>query len=205
MFAKGLFTNIVLIAISVGIFLTYLRPTFTLIEADQDSIAQYETERSKIQSVNARLNQLASAADQLSRDDRDRLYTYLPNEVDTVAVQRDLLLIAEMVGIELTTLSVSGEEQLEVAPVLDESGEVEMERSKLVPHHFDLAFIASYEDIKEFLSLLEQNHYPLQVSALSISGVSEESVEEVGVIPIGSLNAALTVTTYSLTMQEDAY
>ncbi len=208
MFAKGLFTNILLVAVSIGIFITYLQPTFAVIETDQDSIAKYEEELTKVQSVNARLNQLASVADQLSIDDRDRLYTYLPNEIDSVAVQRDLFLMAESVGIDLVGLaSAVGPEGQPEAPLPEDAEAAQLERSQLVPHHFEIEFVASYDVLKSFLATLEQNHYPLQVSALTISAGTEAEDDngEGTTLSVGDLTVAMTVSTYSLTMQESAY
>ncbi len=204
MFAKGLFTNLVLIIVSVGIFFTYLQPNFNSIRTDQDVIAQYQQERSKVQMVNARLNELASAADQLSIDERNRMYTYLPNEVDEVAVQRDILLIAESMGIDLTTLSYAG--RVGVTPVVDESGEVQSTRSSLIPHQFNVAFSVTYDQFKEFLGLLEQSNYPLHVSGLTVSGSAAESADSDDSSTADStLGITMTITTYAIEMQENAY
>ncbi len=204
MFAKGLFTNLVLIIVSVGIFFTYLQPNFSSIRTDQDVIAQYQQERSKVQMVNARLNELATAADQLSIDERNRMYTYLPNEVDEVAVQRDILLIAESMGIDLTTLSYAG--RAAAAPVVDESGAAQPIRSSLIPHQFNVAFSVTYDQFKEFLSLLEQNNYPLHISDLTVSASAAESADSGDSSTTdGTLGIAMTITTYAIEMQENAY
>lgn len=208
MFAKGLFTNLLLIAISVGIFITYLRPTFAEIETDQDSVALYEQELTKVQSVNARLNQLASEADQLATDDRQRMYTYLPNEIDTIAVQRDLYLMAETVGVTLVGLAAvteGGDGYQAEAPAAEMAEGTPLERSLLVPHTFEIEFSASYDLLKSFLSALEQNHYPLHVSALNITSSPSGSEDEEAALAAGELRITMSLTTYALSMQESAY
>jgi hypothetical protein len=197
---NGLFANLLIIAISVGIFITYLRPTFAVVEANQDSITQYENEVTKVQTVNARLAKLESDADQLTSDDRNRMYTYLPNEVDIVAVQRDIYLMAQAVGIKLQDLSAA--EGVTTPP--PEDGSV-AERSQLLPYQFEVQFAASYDDIKKFLAALEQNHYPLHVSSLTIGGNSGSSEEETENLTAGMLTVTMTVTTYALVMNESAY
>jgi hypothetical protein len=204
MFPKNLFTNIFLIALSVGIFFTYLKPTFARIEADQNLIAQYRDELTKVQSVNARLDQLADKAKQLSSEDRDRMYTYLPNEVDTVTVQRDVLLIAKSVGISLTGLSApdTGEGGEVSTPTEADGGEVE--RSLLRSYDITVNFAASYDVLKKFLAALEQSHYPLHVSALSISAEAGQTTAG-SARSAGDLGVAMTITTYAMEMLESAY
>jgi hypothetical protein len=202
MFPKNLFTNLVLIALSVGIFLTYLKPTFELIGKDQDLIAQYRDELTKVKSVNARLDQLASAANQISNEDRDRMNTYLPNQIDTVSIQRDILLIAESVGIDIGGISAPDSAGGSSAGTSAESSEAgRVERSLLVPHEVTVEFAASYSLLKSFLAALEQSNYPLHVSALNISTEATETGDRLA-RAAGDLSVTMTVITYTLSMLE---
>lgn len=213
MIPQGLFTQIALIILSVGILFTYVHPKFEEISANQDSIAAYREEQQKVSAVNATLSALSAKANSLSPDDQSRLDTYLPNSVDGIAVQRDLLFIAEEAEIELTSLAYASDSTASGAgqrggrnnaatltPI--ERGA----RSELVPHSFTLGFAADYETIKTFLDLLTTNNYPLEVVSLGLG--SAEAASGVGgptASPQASdaLTAELTLVTYALRVIEE--
>lgn len=191
MIPKGLFTQIAMIGLSIGIFFTYIQPSFSEVKKDQDAILRYQEERAKVQAVNIKLNELVLKAEEISPTERTALDTYVPSEVDTVAVQRDLLLIAQAAGVELTALSGTAAG----APTAGVAEESLSTRTRLVSHEFSFAFTAPYETIKEFLELIEKNNYPLTLTSLSIAAAAEnpETAQQTD-----DLSAAVTVTTYAL-------
>lgn len=207
MIPQGLITQLAMIAIAVGIVFTYIKPMFEQVSASQDQIAVYRDELEKVRQVNATLNSLLARADDMSEDDRRRLYTYMPNSVDTIAVQRDLLLIAEAAGIQVTSVGVG----TEGAGVSTQTGEVSLEegstgRSMVVPYAFNLDFSAPYDEIKNFLSTLESNEYPLVVTEMTIAGSGEGGASEnVNLASLDTLPVQLTLETYALELLEDSY
>lgn len=164
MIPQGLFTQIALIILSVGIIMTYIKPTFASISANQDTMNTYIVEREKIDQVNQKLNTLKQKASTLSVSDKERLLNYLPNEVDTIIVPRDLEFISREAGVVLKEITYEGMPELKegdistvgVLPVIPQ------------PALFSVAIEGNYNQVKNFLDLLQQNHYPLQIQELSI-------------------------------------
>ncbi len=177
MIPKGLFAEIIMIALAVGIVFTYIKPTFTDITNTQNDIMLYQTEREKVSFVNNNLSELLSRLDSVSAEDKGRLLTYLPDQVDGIAVSRTLSFMAEEAGLILIDVTYSG--------VNTEISEEE-NNSNPIKHTFDMSIEGSYSQIKKLLSMLEENEYPLEVRALSIS-----------VLDGGFLSAELEITTYS--------
>ncbi|MBY0309942.1 hypothetical protein K2Q16_02240 [Patescibacteria group bacterium] len=186
-----------MIGLSIGIFFTYIQPSFTEVKAVQDTIMVYQEERSKVNAVNIKLNELMLKSEDISPEERKALNVYMPTAVDTVAVQRDVFLIARQAGIELTALEES--DTVDLGPAVD--GEEDSARSRIVPTEFSVGFTAPYQNIKAFLALLEANSYPLAPTALTITGVEESSE---GAALLGELTAEITLTTYALQFMSEA-
>jgi hypothetical protein len=99
MMPKNLFVQVTMIAISVGIIFTFVRPTFSDISELQDDIMVYQTEQQKVSEVNIQLSSFMRILNDLAADDQRKLLTYIPNEVDTINVLRDLSLISNEAGV----------------------------------------------------------------------------------------------------------
>lgn len=180
MIPKGLFTQIAMIVVSVGILITYVQPTFGEISSIQDDIEVYEEERAKVSAVNQQLAQLVERLETVSAEEQRALLTYIPNEVDAIAVPRDLQFIAEEAGVLYKQVSY-----LEVADGLFSDDQIEDEGFP-VPHAFSVEIEGTYSQIKDFLELLEQNNYPLEVHEMNVQ-----------VIEGGILGVDLRIVTYS--------
>ncbi len=188
----GLFSQIALILLSVGVIFTYVSPTLDGVKKNQDTIAVYQTEKAKVADVNLKLDQVATRLNSIGTDDQRRILTYMPDTVDTVAVPRDIKAIADEAGLVLTQIEYLGPEEtasesafvdpslLNTAPATSESPEA---------HTFAVDFESSYEQVKEFLSDLETNAYPLEVHELVI-----EQTEG------GFLSVSMKIVTYDRTL-----
>ena len=161
MIPKGLFTHIGMIIVAVAIVFTYIKPEFIKIEEVQDEIANYKVQLAKVNEVNNRLSELVSRMDSVSASDQQRLLTYLPDEIDTLAISRDLLLISRLAGVQYLDSAYVG---------LDDNRKKE-EDSSLVAHEFTLSVDGDYNQIKTLFALLETNDYPLDVSRLNVSSL----------------------------------
>ena len=176
MIPKGLFTQIAIILLSVGIIIAYIQPTFESIADKQDSIGIYQNEKDKVSQVNQKLAAQISSLESIATTDTRDLLVYMPSQVDEIAVMRDLQAISDEAGVLFRTVVYDG-------PQEDEDEE------NLIgpyPHDFSLNFEAVYSSTKEFFTLLQQNKYPLEVSSLEIN--SGEG---------GFLEVAVIITTYS--------
>jgi len=164
MLSKNLFIQIAMIIISIGIIVTFVEPTFSEIGGLQDDIAVYQTERQKVSSVNAQLDSLITVLNTVATDDQRRLVTYMPDEVDTINVVRDLSLISDEAEVVYISAAYVGEATSNTEQ--DDSGEAEFVQPQ--EYTFDLSIEGTYEQIKNLFGLLEQNNYPIDVQTLSI-------------------------------------
>ena len=176
MIPKGLFTQIAIMILSVGIIIAYIQPTFEIIAEKQDSIAIYQNERDKVSQVNQQLDTQINTLEAISSADTRDLLVYMPSQVDEIAVMRDLQAISDQSGVLFRTVVYDG-------PREDDDEE---NLTGPYPHDFSLNFEAVYSSTKEFFTLLQQNKYPLEVTSLEIN--SGEG---------GFLEVAVVITTYS--------
>ena len=168
----GLFSQIALIILSLGIIFTYIKPALGEIGTLQDNIAVYQTERQKVTDVNQKLERVASAVNSISPDDQKRLLTYMPDQVDSVAVPRDLNSIAQTAGVILSQIKYEGPQEGAAASGFVDPSQLPVSSgfSNFEPeaHIFTFQFEASYDQIKTVLGLIEKNAYPLEVREMSI-------------------------------------
>lgn len=158
----SLISQLSLIALSVALVVTYVKPTLSEISDTQDKISLYQTEIENISRVNAKLANIASAVDSVSVDDHRRLLTYMPDTVDTIAVPRDLEAMASEAGVIVRRISYEG--AIPVTP--DVAGNIDSNLPE--PHSFIFEFEGSYDQIKQMTSFFEVNQYPLEVKEMVV-------------------------------------
>ncbi len=174
-------TQIGMLILGVGIIFTYVQPTFAEIGTMQTTIAQYQEEQRKVNEVNAQLARLVDEVNIITSSDMRALMTYLPDEVDHVAVSRDIFIMAELAEVYLEDVTYDG---VLVDALGSEAG------AELMPtqHAFSTSISGTYDQIKTFLQMLEQNNYPLDIKELTMVGT------ETGII-----STNLLIITYSYT------
>lgn len=197
MIPSGLFTQIGLVALSIGVILTYIMPTFDRIGGAQEEISTYQTERSKVMSVNTMLAAKVQEINNVSSADLAKLRTYMPDSVDPIAVLRDIETIAAEAGVEVTDITDAGAVDNESDSGFDEANygtddpltapvASEPTANGPYPYAFVLSVDGTYTQIKELVNNLEKNNYPLEIQELQI--VSEEG---------GFLSAEFSLYTYA--------
>jgi len=191
MIPKGLFSQIGMIILSVGIIITYIKPTFAEIKEIQDDIAVYERQFADVQSVNSDLSSKVARLESVTNNNRTKLSKYIPNEVDPIAVQRDLKLIAEEAGVIYRGAGSEGTESNNRRRSSN-SADSDEETNLPSPHNFTMTVEGTYPQIKRLFSLLERNEYPLEVRSMDISKLE-------GIF----LAVDLSLATYSYKTPED--
>ena len=179
---NGLFSQLMLIILSGAILLTYVEPTFRSIGQLQDDIAVYRGERGKVEEVNQRLNELAAERARVTPSEEAQLATYLPTTVDPVVVQRDLFIIAESADVLFRDVSFTAEESRSSRSSADDDVP-----ARLQPYSFSLQVTGTYEQIRNFLPLLERNKYPLELQSLDVTPLEG-----------GFMDVSLSLVTYKL-------
>lgn len=178
MIGTSFITQIGMLILVVGIMFFYIEPTLTNIGKLQDSTLTHSEEQKKITAVNQRLFSLTEEINAIPARSMSLLGTYLPSTFNHVSVSRDLSVMADLAGVELTTVQYDG-----VAEVtLDE---LNVNQPPPTEHLFSVSVAGPYFQIKQFLTYLEQNNYPLDVKELSLTN------GEMG------LQAELVIATYS--------
>jgi hypothetical protein len=180
MISNGLFSQIAVLVLSVGIIFTYIKPTFEEITVNQDQISTYQGELKKVEEVDSTLKALSASISNISATDKHRLLTYMPDTIDTIAIPRTIEAIAHQVGISPEQITHEGE-----APESSRYVELGTLEVKPVAEFFSVEVRCTYEQLKAFLRLLEQNEFPLEVTELQVT--PEEG---------GFLTASLILTTY---------
>ena len=187
MIPNGLFTQIGLVLLSIGIIMFYISPAFDEISTAQDQIAVYQRELGQVSAVNANLQAKLQQIDQISATDRDRLLVYMPDSVDVLSVMRDIEAAVDQSGTRLVDINNNG--PLEETTESREARRVDSPTAAAQGPHahvFALTTEGTYSQTKELIEALENNHYPLEVQRLLLS-VSEG----------GFIEATMDVYTYS--------
>ena len=161
--SKSLIVQVAMIALSVAIIITFVQPTFTKIGEMQDDIVVYQTEQAKVSQVNAQLSALVNTLNNISSDDQRRLLTYMPDEVDTISVVRDLSIISQEAEVIYISAISTGEG---VPPADDAVNQTDVVQPQ--KYTFNLSIEGQYEQIKRLFTLLEQNNYLMQVENVSV-------------------------------------
>lgn len=162
---SNLFLQIILGAVSVGIFVTFVYPTFQGIGERQDEIERLRGEISKVSTVNQNLVALTGRLNSLDTDEIAKLETYLPVEFDTIRVPRDLAAIVGQAGLLLSSVTLA-----EFVDAGYESGSYLQTRPSR--YKYDLEVIGTYEQTKQLLLLLQANEYALSPTTASMQLVS---------------------------------
>ena len=182
--------QIAITILSVGIIVSYVKPTFDLIGKNQNQIGVYKEELVKVAEVNDKLAQLSSNVSAIDAVDQRRLLTYMPDIVDTIVVPRTLEAIAEESGVILKNVTSESETKK-----TSSSDTVSVVDPTIQPQAaiFAMAVEGSYDQLKKLLQLLEQNEYPLEVTSLKITKLDG-----------GFLAIDLTITTYRRKLLEES-
>lgn len=178
MIGNSFIVQIGMAAISVGILFFYVQPTFSKIGETQDAISQYQVETAKVSEVNAKLSTYVNRINSISAADMRALLTYMPDEVDHVAVTRDIFNMADATNVYLSGVQYDELQQVYTLGLPEDNDPK--------AHSFTVEGLGNYEDVKVFLALLEQNNYPLEVHDLKLSAT------ETGLVTLSAV-----VVTYS--------
>jgi Tfp pilus assembly protein PilO len=181
MIGNSFIVQMSMLVLAVGIVFFYVHPTFTNIGEIQESILEHQAEIKEVNAVNARLVSLVNRLNSISSEENRALITYLPDTVDQVSVSRDINQMATLGGAVLSSIRFNEQTRRR-------SADTSSDPNQPTSHSFTASITGTYEQIKSFLSLVEQNNYPLEVTELKISASDT-----------GILNADVGLTTYSQT------
>lgn len=182
----GLFSQLMLTILSVLIIVTYIKPSLQDMKSIQDNIATYKQEQTKVSTVNEKLARLTASVQNIPEEDSKRLLTYMPNEVDTIAVPRDIKAMTDGAGVILKDIKYQGEQKPAIGVAVDPAQAFAPDA-----HAFEVTVVGSYSQLKDLFAQFEHNAYPLEVRELLIT--KQEG---------GFLQAAMILYTYNRLLPE---
>jgi len=163
MMQKGLFTQIGMIIIAAVIVFTYVTPKLKDLGKVQEDTQLYLSKKDDVDKVNLRLKNLLAIKDSVDPEAMNRLDDYLPLEIDPIKIQRDIAGLAEINDLYYETPVYDG-------PLNKKKRSKGKDEAAPDAFVFSLSFTSTYQQLKDFLSMVERNNYPLEVSSLSVAG-----------------------------------
>lgn len=190
-------TQIILVVLSLVMIFTIVRPMFAKIQVNQDEVHRFREAVATAGQFNARLSELRSIANSFSADDLAALELYVPAEIDTLSVSRDIVQIVEQNQMVVQSI---GAEELE-EPVESENAEMPMPppvpmdpamdpamgmvegtmlqeeaENSMIKQRFTLEVLGTYEQMKLMLADFERNAYPLRLVELEFTAGAESQL-----------------------------
>lgn len=182
----ALFPQMLAVAVAIVIGYFYVQPTIDEIGQLQTDTSRYQVEREKVQAVNAQLAASVANEESIPPADRQRLAIYMPRTIDDVSIMRDITYIVRESNLANTALSYGGRLDSDEPTFSQSSNDAMLGFEPATPYAFSVGVSGTYPQIKDFLRLLEQNEYPLDVYSMSLSA------DETGV-----MTSTLTLVTYA--------
>lgn len=193
-------TPIILIILSLVIVFTYIKPTFESMQVKQEQAKEYQDALETAASFNDEVQRLLREVRSFEPENIRALERYVPDEIDSVAVMRDIDFLARQNSLALTSIATggsaeNGNERSATVQRAQIGGDTTLpngtQSQSTIPRSqsFSLSVDGSYENLKNFLIDVERNAYPLAVADLSFGEPDEET---------GLFTFSLTLETYAL-------
>ncbi len=195
-------TQIALIGISIVIIMSYIRPTFENVRSIQDEIAEYANATAKANEFNSLLQQLLARERSFSNDDKNALRTFLPSEIDQLAVMQDVeMIIARNSG---KVVDLKAGDRVEPNPEVafeDYFDEQAITANRFVTQEYEVTFNSDYPDFVNILRTLESTAYVLEISKLTMGAVGEATEQFSPIIDGSDIKFSLILKVYALAPQ----
>ena len=191
-----LITQVILITTSLVIIFTFIKPSFEHVSATQDELFEYRDAVAKASELNSRLQELIQIENSFSQRELQILETFIPSRIDELQVMSDLNNIMNSNNAVILTLKAVERQKSTQDVVLE--GEKLVDESRLEYQDFDISFRASYDQMKEILTIIERNTYLLEVVKFGFTVAPSNRVENSGVDEEGRVAYDMTLRAYSL-------
>lgn len=151
------------VAVAVGLFFSYIRPTYEVLLALQEQEARLDETLERSKALDQRVINLTQKFNSMSEADTDKLDALLPETVDTVRMVVLLDTLANRSDIDIKEFDI---------PVMGQGVAV----GELSWANFSINCAGAYGSMKLFLLALERSLTLIEVTALSIEIAKEGSV-----------------------------
>ncbi len=157
-------TPVVLILIAVGLFFSYINPTYNgTVSALHSEIQSYDKALLAAQKYHDKEVLLMEERKNIPEDTLDRIETFLPNGVDNVQLILDLNALAKRSGLTLSDFDIAESENNQEGDTFSLLAQTQVESLDL-----SVSAIGSYSSFKTFILAAEQSLRPLDVVELSV-------------------------------------
>lgn len=190
------------ILIAIGLFFTYIQPTFSDIRAIQDETAQYAEAAEKAAQINQRVEQLKEVQRSIPVAQLERIDAMLPDRIDLVSVLIDVDALASGRGLIVSDIK-TGEDIQEREPARsdaalqadeDDIDAALMERSATSSTHYTTTLLGftvagTYSDFRAFLADLERSLVFMDIMSITFAESEGDLTPFEIVVRLYSLNA----------------
>lgn len=181
---------------AVGLFFTYVQPTFSDIRVAQVEVEQYSEAVGQAEQLRTRIDELKMRMDSLTSEDLERLEALVPDVVDEVSLFVDIDALAQAHGIVLQNIKVGkfelsvDEEHEEALAFLAGSDPHALSSQDNSYESLDIGFQISgtYESFRAFLSDLERSLSLMDVMKVHFTVLEGDITEFELVIRVYSLS-----------------
>ena len=191
-------TQIILVVVAVVVIFTYIQPKMTEIKAVQDEVVQYEEAVNKATEFNQLLSMLLEQSAEFTQAEIKALERYVPSEQDMVSVARDLEIIAGEARVVLSSIVLEDQTDQNEQTNRSNNGAPE-DANDLLSQEITIDVSGNYNNTKNFVKLVENNAYPLELISFTIEGI--DGAEDVPLDSNAVYSFALVYETYSLNTQ----
>ena len=159
---------IILILLSVGLFFTYIDPTYKDVKKIIIEEEKFDEALNKSKELQEIRNKLLSKYNTFSSNDLERLTKLLPDNVDNVRLILDIDYIASTYGMRIKNVSVS---------TIDERQAGTIGSSEAPYRSVNLSFsvMSSYENIIEFIKDIERSLRIVDITNISFTQPGDDS------------------------------
>jgi len=180
--------QIILIGISLLVIFLVLQPKLTDIKAAETETASYDEAIQKADIYNQSIQALLDQTNSIPQFNIDQLYTYLPEDIDSLLVAKDIEVIITSNGAILNSIAENqpsiidtqtfseNEAAMNASGVFTDSAS-NANNKQYVAQSFQVQFVTTYSNMKDILRDFERNAYPLRLVGFSYDADNDSDLQ----------------------------
>lgn len=188
-------TLVAVILFSILVLVFYVQPRIEELRAQEASLAELRETVSQTAELNNLLESHLAKINSISSTDLQRLEKFLPQDVNSVLVARDINAMALTNNLSITRASINEDGSTDAVngQMLDDETSSQV-RYRVDTTSLSFAFNGDYQNVKTFLQQLENNSYPIKITNLQFGRAEAQAA-----------NGATAATGYTLDMTIELY
>jgi len=160
---------LILIAISAGLFLVWIDPTYKDIQVVAEENESYTEALERVAEVRQKRLEIQSVVNNIEASDRERLEKVLPGRINNIKLILDVNNIADQNGMIISDIRISDENSG------NEEGEgrasIASSAQKYEPIAFSFSVVTTYNNFKEFIDDISFSLRVVDVTAVTITPI----------------------------------